>query len=81
MQKGSPQLQSLQIGNIIYTKPTGKSENGGTYPNWIEAADGSDGLYYGYVENHCELLPFANKSAGHPMVDNPNLTQLPGYEQ
>ena len=73
--------KALQIGNIIYTKPTGKSENGGTYPNWIEAADGSDGLYYGYVENHCELLPFANKSAGHPMVDNPNLTQLPGYEQ
>lgn len=71
--------KALQIGNIIYTKPTGKSENGGTYPNWIEAADGSDGLYYGYVENHCELLPFANKSAGHPMVDNPNLTQLPGY--
>ena len=70
---------ALQIGNIIYTKPTGKSENGGTYPNWIEAADGSDGLYYGYEENHCELLPFANKSAGHPMVDNPNLTQLPGY--
>ena len=71
--------KALQIGNIIYTKPTGKSENGGTYPNWIEAADGSDGLYYGYEENHCELLPFANKSAGHPMVDNPNLTQLPGY--
>lgn len=70
---------ALQIGNIIYTKPTGSAENGGKYPNWIEAADGSDGLYYGYEENHCELLPFANKTAGHPMVDNPNLTQLPGY--
>lgn len=70
---------ALQIGNIIYTKPTGSAENGGTYPNWIQAADGTDGLYYGYEENHCELLPFANKSAGHPMVDNPNLTQLPGY--
>lgn len=70
---------ALQIGNIIYTKPTGSAENGGTYPNWIEAADGTDGLYYGYEENHCELLPFAAKSAGHPLVDNPNLTQLPGY--
>lgn len=70
---------ALQIGNIIYTKPTGSQENGGTYPNWIQAPDGSDGIYYGYKENHCELLPFANKSAGHPMVDNPNLTQLPGY--
>ncbi len=72
-------FNSLQIGNIIYTKPTGSSENGGTYPNWIEAADGSDGLYYGFKKNQTELLPFANKSAGHPMVDNPNLTQLPGY--
>lgn len=70
---------ALQIGNIIYTKPTGSAENGGTYPNWIQAADGSDGLYYGFKENQTELLPFANKSAGHPMVDNPNLTQLPGY--
>ncbi|HRN16659.1 MAG TPA: RagB/SusD family nutrient uptake outer membrane protein, partial [Xylanibacter oryzae] len=70
---------TLQIGNIIYTKPTGSAENGGKYPNWIQASDGSDGLYYGYKENHCELLPFANKSAGHPMVDNPKLTQLPGY--
>ena len=70
---------ALQIGNIIYTKPTGSAENGGTYPNWIEAADGSDGLYYGFKENCCELLPFANLSAGHPMVDNPNLTQHPGY--
>ncbi len=70
---------ALQIGAIIYKNPTGSAENGGKYPNWIEAADGSDGLYYGYRENHCELLPFANKSAGHPMVDNPNLTQLPGY--
>ena len=70
----------LQIGNIVYTKPTGSAENGGTYPNWIQAPDGSDGLYYGYKENCSELLPFANKSAGHPMVDNPNLTQHPGYK-
>nr|WP_302829791.1 RagB/SusD family nutrient uptake outer membrane protein [uncultured Bacteroides sp.] len=70
---------ALQIGNIIYTKPTGSAENGGKYPDWIEAADGSDGLYYGFEKNKCELLPFASKSAGHPMVDNPNLTQHPGY--
>lgn len=70
----------LQIGNIIYTKPTGSAENGGAYPNWIQAADGTDGLYYGFKVNNSELLPFANKSAGHPMIDNPNLTQHPGYQ-
>ncbi|MBD8083345.1 RagB/SusD family nutrient uptake outer membrane protein [Chryseobacterium caseinilyticum] len=67
----------LQIGAIIYTKPTGSAENGGTYPNWIEG--GGDGLFYGFVPNKTELLPFANQAAGHPMIDNPNLTQLPGY--
>lgn len=70
----------LQIGAIIYTKPTGSAENGGTYPNWIQASDGSDGLYYGFKANKTELLPFANKSAGHPMIDNPNLTQHPAYK-
>lgn len=70
---------ALQIGNIIYTKPTGSAENGGKYPDWIQAPDGSDGLYYGFEKNKCELLPFAAKSAGHPMIDNPNLTQHPGY--
>jgi starch-binding outer membrane protein, SusD/RagB family len=70
---------TIQVGNIIYTKPTGSAENGGTYPNWIEASDGSDGLYYGFKKNFSELLPFANTTAGSPMVDNPNLTQLPGY--
>ena len=49
------------------------------YPTWIESADGSDGLYYGFQENKSELCPFAAKSPGHPLVDNPNLTQLPGY--
>lgn len=73
-------FNALQIGNIIYTKPTGSSENGGKYPNWISASDGSDGLYYGFKENCVELLPFAAKSAGHPMIDNPNLTQHPGYK-
>lgn len=70
-------FNALQIGNIIYTKPTGSAENGGTYPNWIDG--GGDGLFYGFVPNKTELLPFAAASAGHPLVDNPNLTQLPGY--
>jgi len=73
-------FNALQIGNIIYTKPTGSAENGGTYPNWIEAPDGSDGLYYGFKENCVELLPFAAQAAGHPMIDNPNLTQHPEYQ-
>ena len=70
---------TLEIGKIIYTLPTGSAENGGKYPTWIESADGSDGLYYGFQENKSELCPFAAKSPGHPLVDNPNLTQLPGY--
>lgn len=72
-------FNTLQIGKIIYTLPTGSAENGGKYPTWIESADGSDGLYYGFQENKSELCPFAAKSSGHPLVDNPNLTQLPGY--
>lgn len=72
-------FNTLQIGKIIYTLPTGSAENGGEYPTWIESADGSDGLYYGFQENKSELCPFAAKSPGHPLVDNPNLTQLPGY--
>lgn len=70
-------FNQLQIGAIIYTKPTGAFENGGIYPDWIEG--NGDGLFYGFVPNKTELLPFASASAGHPMVDNPNLTQLPGY--
>lgn len=70
-------FNALQIGAIIYTKPTGSAENGGTYPNWIEG--GGDGLFYGFVPNKTELLPFASLSVGHPMIDNPNLSQLPGY--
>ena len=70
-------FNAIQVGNIIYTKPTASSENGGKYPDWIEG--NGDGLFYGFVPNKTELLPFASASAGHPMVDNPNLTQLPGY--
>ncbi len=70
-------FNALQIGAIIYTKPTGSFENGGKYPDWIEG--NGDGLFYGFVPNKTELLPFASQAAGHPMVDNPNLTQLPGY--
>lgn len=70
-------FNAIQVGAIIYTKPTGAFENGGVYPDWIEG--NGDGLFYGFVPNKTELLPFASASAGHPMVDNPNLTQLPGY--
>lgn len=72
---------ALQIGAIIYKNPTGYAENGGKFPNWIEAPDGTDGLYYGFQKNCCELLPFAAQAPGHPMVDNPNLTQHPAYIQ
>lgn len=74
--KGASQLQ---IGQWAYTKMVGYAENGNEYPDWIYKADGSDGLYYGFKENCSELLPFAAKSSGHPLVDNPNLTQHPGY--
>lgn len=64
----------LQIGMSIYTKPSYKQftpDNG--IPEWV-----SD-LFYGYQRNKTELFPFAAKSAGHPLIDNPNLTQHPGY--
>lgn len=60
----------------ISGSPTGNAENDGTYPIWI---DGDYGLYYGYKQNFSELSPLAGNSAGHPLFDNPNLTQLPGY--
>ncbi len=62
---------TLQIGQSIYTQPTAMKN--GAYPEWVE------NLFYGYQKNKVELFPFANKAAGHPMVDNPNLTQHPGY--
>ena len=70
---------AIQVGNIIYTKPTSADENDGVVPTWIYTSDNTNGIYYGFEENKCELLPFAAKSAGHPLVDNPNLTQHPGY--
>ncbi len=62
---------TLQIGQSIYTQPTAMKN--GAYPEWVE------NLFYGYQKNKVELFPFANKAAGHPLVDNPNLTQHPGY--
>lgn len=70
-------FNQLGMGSNMYSKPFGVAENGGTYPVWIEG--NGDGLFFGFQANKTELLPFAAQSAGHPMVDNPNLTQLPGY--
>ncbi len=67
---------AILMGMTIATKPTGYAENKNKYPDWI---DGKYGLYFGYVHNKTELSPFSNQTAGHPLVDNPNLTQLPGY--
>ena len=64
------------MGNTIAQKATGYVQNGNKFPDWI---DGPMGLYFGYKHNQTELSPFANKAAGHPLVDNPRLTQLPGY--
>lgn len=64
------------LGATITQKATGTVENGGTYPEWI---DGENGLFFGYQRNKSELSPFAGDKTGHPLVDNPRLTQLPGY--
>lgn len=66
----------MLLGNTIAQKPTGYAENKDKFPDWIE---GPFGLYFGYEHNKTELSPFANQAAGHPLVDNPRLTQLPGY--
>lgn len=70
-------FNTLQMGSNMYSKPFGFTENGGAYPSWIQG--NGDGLFFGFQTNKTELLPFAAQSAGHPMIDNPNLTQLPGY--
>ncbi len=65
----------LQIGQAIYTKPTYKQfTDNKDIPEWI------NDLFYGYQPNKTELFPFAAKSAGHPLIDNPNLTQHPAYK-
>ena len=71
----------VHVGVNISESPTGKKFNKDKYPVWIHTDDNSDGIYYGFKENCCELLPLADKSAGHPRVDNPNLSQHPGYLQ
>ena len=70
---------TYQIGALVARQHVGKAENGGTYPKWIHMDDGSDGIFFKFQANKTELIPFANQAAGHPMVDNPNLTQHPGY--
>ncbi len=70
-------VPALNIGASIYTKPLGRAENKGEYPDWVA---GSTGIYYGFEKNKTELCPFAAKSAGHPLIDNPNLTQHPAYK-
>ncbi len=74
--KAGGENNSILFGLTIATKPTGYAENKDKYPDWV---DGPMGLYFGYIHNQTELSPFACKSAGHPLVDNPRLTQLPGY--
>lgn len=74
--KAGAENNQILLGNTIAQKPTGFAENKNKYPDWI---DGPFGLYFGYVHNKTELSPFANQAAGHPLVDNPRLTQLPGY--
>lgn len=70
---------AVHIGVNISQAPTAKKYNEGKYPVWIYTDDNSDGIYYGFKENCCELLPLADQSSGHPRVDNPNLSQHPGY--
>lgn len=70
-------VASLNIGQSVYLQATGREENGGDYPTWVA---GDTGIYYGFEENKTELCPFADATAGHPLVDNPNLTQHPAYQ-
>lgn len=69
----------VHIGTNVSESPTGKRYNKDKYPVWIYTDDNSDGIYFGFKENCCELLPLADASEGHPRVDNPNLSQHPGY--
>ncbi len=69
----------IHVGVNIANSPTGSAENGNKYPAWIHTDDNSDGIYFAYQKNKVELLPLADATAGHPRVDNPNLSQHPGY--
>lgn len=69
-------INQLNVGSSHYSQYVGRAENGGEYPRWI---GGEDRVYYAYKKHHVELMPLANISVGHPLVDNPNLKQLPGY--
>lgn len=66
-------VTNMGAGLSLYTKSTGLNSRG-DYPDWVE------GLYFDYQKNKVEIIPFANISPGHPMVDNPNLTQHPAYK-
>ncbi len=69
----------IHVGVNIANSPTGSAENNNKYPAWIHTDDNSDGIYFAYQKNKVELLPLADATAGHPRVDNPNLSQHPGY--
>ncbi|MDE6650512.1 MAG: RagB/SusD family nutrient uptake outer membrane protein [Muribaculaceae bacterium] len=60
----------------IAGKYTGYAENKNKFPDWISS---TISLYVWFKPNHSELSPFATNAPGKPLVDNPNLTQLPGY--
>lgn len=69
-------VSSWGMGSSITQKHTGKEENKGVYPEWI---DGDNGLFFAYRKDFSELSPLAGNLTGHPLIDNPRLTQLPGY--
>lgn len=73
---GSVVIGAWGLGATIATKPVGFAENMNAYPDWI---DGENGLFFGYSKNKSELSPLAGDKTGHPLVDNPRMTQLPGY--
>ncbi len=71
--------KDIESGLSIVNRHTGRQENvenRGVYPEWI---DGPNSIFYGYKRNQTELSPLAAKQAGHIMIDNPRITQLPGY--
>lgn len=72
-----PNSMGIEYGtNAMAGMPTGYKNNGNKYPKWI---DGDVSIYYWFKSNHSELSPFATNATGKPLVDNPRLTQLPGY--